>query len=371
MRRPQERSECPPALVLTVDPGEGEAHAVLDVNALTISRSLGRRGVPVYRFHNNASHIDLQSRYCTHVRCPNLVRAPEAVVQSLLDFANQASLRPVIFPAGDHGAEFLANWRDALEPSLAVCVPSKECMDTILDKPRLYDLAREAGVAAPVTHTPGSLEEMKLVATRAAYPAALRPRSSHHWKRKDVVRAIGSVKAIRAEDPETLIGAYERIAAIVPQVMVQEIVPGPDDLLLTFLGYMDRAGQPLGGCVRKKLRQSPPGFGYCCLTDTVADTEVLESALRLLRRLNCHGIVSVEFKRDPRDGRLKLIEINPRIARTTGVAIAAGVDLPYIAYQDLVGESPSPCLDCEPGVRWIHLIDEALAVFLKYVNCVR
>jgi predicted ATP-grasp superfamily ATP-dependent carboligase/GT2 family glycosyltransferase len=352
------RPKLGPAVVLTTGAATQVRHSVLDINALTLTRSLGRRGVPAFRFHSSRSYIDLESRYCTHVVTP---REPSALAQALVDFAKTQPERPVLFPAGDHDVEFIARFREVLDPHFAVCAASRECIETILDKEHLYQRARAAGVATPETHAPESLDEVEALAPQLSYPVALKPRSSHHWKTEAVVRAIGSVKAIRAEDAEALVSAYRRVAPHAPDVMVQEVVPGDDALLFTFLGYLGQTGEPLAACVRKKLRQSPPGFGYCCLTETVADDEVLDASLRLLRALDYRGIVSVEFKRDPRDGVLKLIEINPRTVRTTGAAVGAGVDLPWIAYQDLAGLSPSPQLEWNTGVRWIHLRDDFLA----------
>ena len=58
---------------------------------------------------------------------------------------------------------------------------------------------------------------------------------------------------------------------------------------------------------------------------------------RFCAALGFHGISQVEFKRDPRDGRYKLMEINPRLWQWHGLAAACGVDLPRIAYCDLLG----------------------------------
>jgi hypothetical protein len=60
----------------------------------------------------------------------------------------------------------------------------------------------------------------------------------------------------------------------------------------------------------------------------------------------------VELKRDARDGRFKLMEINPRLWQWHGLAAACGVDLPRIAYADLVGTSPPDGTMDGFGKRW-------------------
>jgi predicted ATP-grasp superfamily ATP-dependent carboligase len=81
--------------------------------------------------------------------------------------------------------------------------------------------------------------------------------------------------------------------------------------------------------------------------------EAVDAALRLLEAFGYYGLSQVEFKRDPRDGGFKLMEINPRLWQWHGLATACGVDLPRIAYDDLVGETSSPPATMNgAGKRW-------------------
>ena len=60
----------------------------------------------------------------------------------------------------------------------------------------------------------------------------------------------------------------------------------------------------------------------------------------------------VEFKRDPRDGRFKLMEMNPRLWLWHGLAAALGVDFARIAYFDLLGRPPAPATTEGKRGRW-------------------
>jgi carbamoylphosphate synthase large subunit len=88
--------------------------------------------------------------------------------------------------------------------------------------------------------------------------------------------------------------------------------------------------------------------------------------LRLLRALRFHGISQVEFKRDPRDGRYKLMEVNPRLWQWHGLATATGVDLTRIAYLDLIGQPPAPVRMNGRPRRWaITLAPGERPVFVR------
>lgn len=349
------------AVVLSGQTGSGRAVKSINHIALAITRSLGRQGVPVFRFHPNGMLHDLESRYCKHVLCPNLYDEEAALVDCLLEFARSMGRAPVLFAASDGAASFISRHSGQLAGRYRLVVAPAACIEEIQDKGRLYRRAVEVGVAIPKTFEPASEAEAILASQSIDYPAVIKPLTSHHWKTAQVSPAVGGAKAVEVDSPQALLEVYRKVAPLAPRMMIQEIVQGEDERLLTFLGYFDREGRPLAGCVRKKLRQSPARFGYCCLTETVRDKEAMQQAVRLLSALGYRGIGCVEFKRDPRDGVLKLIEINTRAVRTTGMAIGAGVDLPFIAYCDMVGVPVKPCFHYRVGMRWVALMDEIFA----------
>ena len=134
--------------------------------------------------------------------------------------------------------------------------------------------------------------------------------------------------------------------------MVQELIPGGDDELYTVGSYIAADGTVLGLFSGRKLRQSPPGIGTCRVGEAVWVQEAVDAALRLLRAFDFHGVSQVEFKRDPRDGRFKLMEVNPRFWLWHGLAAALGVDFARIAYHDLLGRPPAPVTTEGKHGRW-------------------
>ena len=89
---------------------------------------------------------------------------------------------------------------------------------------------------------------------------------------------------------------------------------------------------------------------------------VVEQAIRLLRGIGYSGICGVEFKLDAATGEHKLIEINARPVNTIGLAPACGVDIPHVAYRDLMGESVAPEIRWRDGVAWYRAWNDFFAV---------
>lgn len=352
------------AVVLSFDPDPGRSTTGLNLIALAISRSLGREGVPVVRVHPNPHEASLRSRYCRVVAlCPDPTRSENAVVEFLLGLRRHGEPL-VLFPAGDDVAAFLSRHRDALATVYRLPVPPQEVMDEIVDKRRQYERAVALGLPIPETYFPQSLDDVReLAASLERFPCVIKPLVSHRWRVPAVRRALGTGKGVGVATPAELVSAYERIAPLDRRVMVQEVIGGVDERLVTFLSYFDPGGEPRAWCVRRKIRQYPVDFGNCVLTETCLDPVVVDQSIRLLRGLGFHGISGVEWKHDPRTGRCVLIEINPRPVYTVAIGGACGVDLPAIAFRTETGV-PQPVIDrYEVGVKWHWLTFDVRAAW--------
>ena len=71
----------------------------------------------------------------------------------------------------------------------------------------------------------------------------------------------------------------------------------------------------------------------------------------------------MEYKHDERTGKFYMIE--PTICRTDfqeGVAIANGVNIPLIAYQDIIGQDVQPVFQSQHTHKvWMHALYDRLA----------
>ena len=81
-----------------------------------------------------------------------------------------------------------------------------------------------------------------------------------------------------------------------------------------------------------------------------------------MRAIDYYGVVEVEFKQDPRDGKYKLLDVN---ARTWGfhiLGLPAGVDFPYLLFADQMG---LPLEDCrgKAGIGWLRWLTDVPTAF--------
>jgi predicted ATP-grasp superfamily ATP-dependent carboligase len=215
----------------------------------------------------------------------------------------------------------------------------------MLDKGQTYDLARAIGIPVPRTAKVKTRVDLDAVADDFEYPCALKPRDSFRFS------AIFARKAFVVHSRAELNEAFDLILPTGLEMLVTEIVRGlPSELyeFPSYYTYLDDGGEPLFHFTKRKLREQPLGWGTGTYHVTKWDPEVAELGLRFLQGVGLRGIGNVEFKRDARDGTLKLIECNPRPTATDKLLRHVGLDLGWIAYRRALGEPverPGPFKD--------------------------
>jgi D-aspartate ligase len=315
--------------------------AVVDVgwvNGLAAIRSLGRAGIRVLAVDHRPSALGFRSRYAEPFLSADPGADPQRFVASI-----RALGKVVVFPTHDRELNLISEHLGDLE--VLAPFPEWDLLERVQSKREQLDTAALAGVDAPRTHYPGSTQEARGAAEELGLPVLVKPEHPVGFKQRF------RKQAFRCATLDEVAEAYTSAEEFAP--MVQELIPGGDDTLYTVGSYLSRAGLPLGIFSGRKLRQTPPGVGTCRVGEAVWMQEAVDAALRLLEAFGYYGLSQVEFKRDPRDGGFKLMEINPRLWQWHGLATACGVDLPRIAYDDLVGESsPPPATMNGGGKRW-------------------
>jgi predicted ATP-grasp superfamily ATP-dependent carboligase len=102
-------------------------------------------------------------------------------------------------------------------------------------------------------------------------------------------------------------------------------------------------------------RQHPSDLGRSStFVESADEPALIEPSVRFLSHVDYYGLVEIEYKRDPRDGAFKLLDVNARTWGYHSLGAAAGIDFPYLLFEDQVGE-PVTCGSAREGVRWIRL----------------
>lgn len=315
---------------------------------LGVVRSLGRLGVTVWLVRSDEHRIAERSRYAARI-LPWCDGSDEAKVAYLLGLAAGHGLdRWTLIPTDDETAVLLARNHETLGQRFLVSVPGWEAMRWAYDKRLTYQLGVRAGVDQPRTWFPA--DRADALTSDCPLPAILKPVVKPQRNR------FTHDKAWLVRDRTELQAAYDTARALVPaeQIMLQELIPSRAGAQLSF-GALAVDGRSVATVTACEVRQHPRDFGHAStFVETIDCSDVVEAARRLIAELRYTGLIEVEFKRDPRDGRPKLLDINARAWGWHTLGRRAGVDFPALQWRRLHGE-PTPEVHAPPGLGWVRM----------------
>ena len=280
---------------------------------------------------------------------------PEALLQRLLEFGSAQQDKPVLYYDGDWDLLLVSRKREQLSEAFRFVVGAPELVEDLVDKSRFQALAArlELPVPAAVRLAPGDAASG---AAGLRFPLVVKPLTRQHatWQ------PISGAKAARADSLDELQALWVELASAGVDVLVQELVPGPESRIESYHVYVDETGEVAGEFCGRKLRTHPTGYGYTTALELTDHEDVRVLGRDLVQRLQLAGVAKFDFKRDD-DGSLWLLEVNPRFSLWHHPGARAGVNLPELVYCDLVGLPRPAAARARPGVRWCSLPNDVRA----------
>lgn len=300
--------------------------------ALSIARSLGRRGVDVYLLAR-PDCLDRHSRYVRHIHLTDDDSSPESAWSGFLLGNHSQHLRgSVLIAASDIALELIIEHRQALSSRYLLDLCNPEAQKLMLNKLYTYRKSREVGILTPRFWEVGNHGDVESHRDEYVYPLIVKPIFSHKF-----VRVFRYGKYIMVNDISELMDACSRVWEHDINVMLVELIPGPDSLLCSYYTYIDERGDTLFDFTKRVIRRYPISYGVGCYHVTDHIPELRNLALELFRSVGLMGVANIEFKYDERDGTLKIIECNARFTAANRLVEAAGFDLAWLVYSRAIG----------------------------------
>lgn len=326
-----------------------------DANSYGVVVNLGRAGVPVIAVSSNPDNITFRSRYASKVICPDYERSEEAFVAFIADLGKRISPKPVLFVNGDEQLMVLLRHREQLEPYYHIPLAPYELAEKLTDKTSFYRMLEEHGAPYAKTYLPESIADVEALADELQYPYIIKPSQSQTFSTN-----FGN-KCLQIESKTALLSIYKKVSAVENDIIIQKQLLGSERYLV--YTYFSEQSKPLGLNAYKKVRIFPTDFGNACVCKTIADQEVVDMFLGLLRKINYRGLAEAEIQRDASDGQLKFVEVNARTTAQSRLSERSGVNMEHIAYRHILGMKVDPMVNTEPDILWIDLYRDLLSVF--------
>jgi predicted ATP-grasp superfamily ATP-dependent carboligase len=241
----------------------------------------------------------------------------------------------VIIPGADDAALWLADMpQDELGERFRVSSSSRLSQEILQDKSRFAAFLQDTGVPHPRTFCIDSAADIDAMPFDELDRVFVKPVNSQ------IFSDVHGVKGIWVSRREDLHDVWNRLQGQGFKLMAQEYVPGSPNDHYFVDGFRDAGGNLAGLFTRQRVRMHPSDFGNSSYSRGIPLTELpapVENMTELLAKLDYRGIFSAEFKRDSRDGKLRIIEVNTRAWTYVEFATRCGVNVCEMAYRDALG----------------------------------
>jgi D-aspartate ligase len=327
---------------------------VIHHGAVGIARSLGRLDVPVYAM--------VEDRYTPLAMCRHLTGAFVNRTKDSNELLNcvgaigESINRPtILLPTDDKGALFIAEHAKALSqwfifPHLPAALPRQ-----LADKTSLYSLCKGVGIPCPELAIPTSIDQVHEFIARATFPVVVK--AAEHSLRLNNGYSSSIVRS--PEELLSLCGTAELFLR--PNMIFQEYIPGEDWI---FHGYRNAETDCFVGFTGKKLRSYPPFAGPTTLGVSILNEPLSRQTEAMLRAIGYSGVMDLDYRRDERDGRYKLLDFNPRVgANFRMFEDHEGIDVVRALHLDLTGRGvrSSPMIEGRTFIVELHDLLASLA----------
>ncbi len=334
------------------------------INGLGVARNLGRNGVKVLcvtEEENSARSSEIAySRYCErYYAVPQIERSKRVLSAFLCDVKRELQYPSVLFPCSDVFCIALSQLRDELNSELSdhyVTFGGSETIETLVNKRKFYQSLDKYAVSHPVTFFPRTSQDVENISKHIEYPIYIRPSITQLFTKFHK-------KGLIARSQSELMHQYRIASEFDTELMIQEIISGPATNMYGINGYFNQMHEPQGLFAYHRLREYPD-FGMSSILESIPISDVLameEPVEGYLKKLGYHGIFDAEFKKDPRDGNFKLLEINARSWWQNSFPTRCGINLILMAYLDAIGRKMDYVDSYKTGVKWLFFANDLLS----------
>jgi D-aspartate ligase len=344
-------------------PRPGPALVMGDIDLV---RALGLAGIPVAFF----GVPDASARFSRHVKVVlpwiDHWRRQDELLAALMAFGRSRREAPVLYPQTDAALLLASRHRDELGTAFRLMLADAELIEQLVDKGRFDALARREALPVPRAERLSPRPGQAPPDLGLSFPVVLKPLT-----RGVAWAALGGAgKAMHIGGPDAWAAIWARIADTHSEVIVQELVDGPESAIESYHAYIDDDGAIVGEFTGRKIRTFPRDYGHSTAVEVVALPDVAELGRDVIARLALKGLAKLDFKRDDA-GRLHLLEINPRFNLWHYPGAIAGVNLPALAYADLTGHQRPPVAARPHRVAWVDPLQDMRAARADGVSPLR
>lgn len=272
----------------------------------------------------------------------------DTFVNTLINYAKNRKIKNKILLIGtnDNYVKLIAENKSLLEKYYVFNYPDINIINNLLIKEKFYDIYKNMGLDMPETliYKCNQNDDINRIKEQfKEYPIIIKPSDGveyHHLK-----ECLDKVyKVYNEEELEKVILKIEK-AGYNNNLIIQEFIPGDDSALFDSIFYVGKNKKAqIATFAQIGLQEhTPTGIGNCTVLVNGYDEhgykeELVYKLKEFLEKIGYQGFAEFDMKYDMRDGKYKVLEINPRQSRSGYYVAACGYNLVEYLIDDLIYE---------------------------------
>jgi D-aspartate ligase len=331
------------------------------IQAISAAKSLNKLGYEVVLFYESKKSYGYYTKYADQkFLVPSIETNENEFHVFFTDFLENNSLDAVI-PMFDFSAQYLSKYKDILIGKVKFIIPDLDIFITGFDKNNFMRFCHENNVPHPKTFNLNRFEKIK---SNIDFPAIIKPNITYGARGFAIVSSFEELE-LKLQD---IVSKYG-------DVHVQEFIPAGGKQYL--VGIYMKDGELINSTIIEKIRYYPVKGGSSCFNKSIQNNELIEICYKAQKALNWNGYAHYDLIEDPRNGEVKIMELNPRIQGCVKSSITAGVDFIENIIEDTLG-LPLTKFEYKPGsclrylgldLLWLYSSKERFKIKPSWFKC--
>ena len=267
-------------------------------------------------------------------------------VDTLINYAKKqkGNKKILLIGTNDNYVKLIAENKSLLEKYYVFNYPDINIVNNLLVKEAFYETYKNMGLDMPETYVYKCNQNddiSKIKKQFKEYPIIIKPSDGvqYHHLEENLDKVY---KVYNEEQLEKVILKIEK-AGYNNNLIIQEFIPGDDSALFDSIFYVGKNKKAqIATFAQIGLQEhTPTGIGNCTVLVNGYDEhgykeELIYNLKQFLEKIGYQGFCEFDMKYDSRDGKYKVLEINPRQSRSGYYVAACGYNLVEYLIDDLI-----------------------------------
>jgi D-aspartate ligase len=339
--------------------------ALLDgqtIQALVFAKQLRKAGYYVISFCDTKLSYGYHTRYAhKKVLCPSTQHETINFHKFFLNYIDNEKL-DVVIPMNDYSAKYLSEYKSELNNKVNFSIPHFEAFMKGYDKNQLMTVCDDFNLPHPKS-IDISLIDKGFTDNDFSFPALIKPNQT-----------TGARGFKKVNNFKELWENYDSIFKEFGDCHLQEFIP--EGGVQYKVQILIQENEIINSTVIEKQRYYPVNGGSSCFNKTILNDDLVNICAKVLKLIKWEGFADFDLIEDPRDGIIKIMEINPRVPACIKASVISGVDFPKLIVELSLDKPITNCI-YEPGkylryfsmdLLWLLSSHNKFSAFLQWTK---